>query len=301
MPDINRRSYHEELSANSAPAGCDSAIGGRTGIMNLTPKQRMLNAYRGVPVDRPPVAPEFWYYYPAKVLGVDMIEFGKIPFHRALKTTFEKYGCEGWGITGCGVPVDGVEWKTEAHWPDADTVVRRQTVSTPKGTLTSASTQTRHEPGWTTERYIKDFDRDLPAFEQMTLGGDLARLDPAAAVKAWTEVGESYLLEMGLGTPFFDYVAEGREGGFETAVMDFLERERELDALLERYTDYQVRRVRALCETTPFESFFIGCSWSCNSLIGPVLWRRWDKPYIRAIADEVHRQGRLLHIHSCSR
>lgn len=30
----------------------------------------MLNAYRGVPNDRPPVAPEFWYYYPNKLLGV---------------------------------------------------------------------------------------------------------------------------------------------------------------------------------------------------------------------------------------
>jgi len=27
----------------------------------LTPKQRMLNAYRGLPGDRPPVAPELWF------------------------------------------------------------------------------------------------------------------------------------------------------------------------------------------------------------------------------------------------
>ena len=32
-------------------------------------------------------------------------------------------------------------------------------------------------------------------------------------------------------------------------------------------------------------------------MIGPVLWRRWDKPIIRAVAEEVHRHGRLLHIH----
>ena len=29
---------------------------------NMTGKQRMLNAYRGLPNDRPAVAPEFWYY-----------------------------------------------------------------------------------------------------------------------------------------------------------------------------------------------------------------------------------------------
>lgn len=57
----------------------------------------MLNAYRGIACDRSPVAPEFWYYYPAKLLGVDMIEFQRnVPFHQALKTTFETFGCEGW-------------------------------------------------------------------------------------------------------------------------------------------------------------------------------------------------------------
>ena len=43
-------------------------------MTNYTPKQRMLNAYRGEWSDRAPVAPEFWVYYPAKLLDVDMIE-----------------------------------------------------------------------------------------------------------------------------------------------------------------------------------------------------------------------------------
>ena len=58
-----------------------------------------------------------------------------------------------------------------------------------------------------------------------------------------------------------------------------------------------VRTVRRICTQTPLESLCIGCSWSCNSLIGPELWRRWDKPIIRAVAEEAHRHGRLLHIH----
>ncbi len=66
---------------------------------NITSKQRMLNAYKGIKSDRHPVAPEFWYYYPAKVLDVPMVEFEReIPFWQSLKTTFEKYDCEGWGI-----------------------------------------------------------------------------------------------------------------------------------------------------------------------------------------------------------
>ena len=83
-------------------------------------KQRMLNAYRGVRSDRAAIAPEFWYYYPAKLLGVDMIEFQRAtPFHLALKTTFEKFGCEGWGIAGVGVPAPDTESSTTERWLDA--------------------------------------------------------------------------------------------------------------------------------------------------------------------------------------
>jgi uroporphyrinogen-III decarboxylase len=31
--------------------------------------------------------------------------------------------------------------------------------------------------------------------------------------------------------------------------------------------------------------------------MGPHLWRQWDKPYIKAMADELHKHGKLLHIH----
>ena len=65
----------------------------------ITPKQRMLNAYKGILSDRRAVAPEFWYLYPAKVLGVSMVKFEReISFWKALLITFKKYDCEGWGV-----------------------------------------------------------------------------------------------------------------------------------------------------------------------------------------------------------
>jgi hypothetical protein len=268
--------------------------------VTITPKQRMLNAYRGIPSDRVAVAPEFWYYYPAKVLGVDMIEFArKVPFHQALKTTFEKFGCEGWGIVGVNVPNPAVEGRSSEHWLDADTLEIRSTTRTPHGAFTSANRLSREEPGWATERPVKDVARDLPAYECATLEGNPEDMDLSGAVRAWNEVGESYLLEVWLGVPFFDYYAGGREGGFEAGVYDVMTPELEpvLERLRQRYTEHLVRKARVLCERTPFESFCIGCSWSCNSLIGPMLWRQWDKPVIQAVCDEVHRHGRLLHIH----
>lgn len=266
----------------------------------MTGKQRMLNAYRGVSSDRVAIAPELWYYYPAKVLGVDMIQFQReVPFHQALKTTFETFACEGWGVAFASVPNPDVSTSSRETWLDKDTLEIRSTTRTPHGELTSAQRLSRDEPSWSVERPVKDLTRDLLAWEATAFGGDPEDMDVSGLVKAWQDVGETYLLEAWLGVPFFDFFAGAREGGLETAIFDFAtpDLEPKLEDLQERYTDRLVRMARVICERTPLESLCIGCSWSCNSLIGPNLWRRWDKPVIRAVAKEVHRHSRLLHVH----
>ena len=72
-----------------------------------TPRQRMLAAYEGRYADTVPVAPEFWYYIPARLLGVPMYDFEReVPHWQALQTTFKHYGCEGWGIVAPATPGD---------------------------------------------------------------------------------------------------------------------------------------------------------------------------------------------------
>jgi hypothetical protein len=264
----------------------------------------MLNAYRGLPVDRPPVAPELWYYYPAKLLGVDMIRFQReVPFHVALKHAFTHFGCEGWGVAFAGPPNQQVKTESSERWLDADTLEIRTVMHTPHGDLTAGSRLTRDEPGWGTEKPLKDIARDLAAWECLAFGGEPEDMDVSGLIKAWQDVGETYLLEGWLGVPFFDFWAGSRGGGFEEGILDLYEPELQprLQAIQERYIERLVRHARVLCERTPIESFFMGCSWSCNSLLGPVLWRQWDKPVIRAVAAEVQRHGRLLHVHSHGR
>lgn len=256
----------------------------------LTPKQRMLRAYRGLPSDRPPVAPEFWYYYPARVLGVPMIELEReIPFWQALKYTFEHCGCEGWGIAFPEAENPNVDRRTRMEGYTEITEYRHRGKR-----FETRKVYDKAEPSWVTQR-LAPSPEALADAAALLLDPD-NRWDYAALQAAYDGVGESYLLELWCGVPFFDFVAEAM--GFENAVLYFAdEDEAALRALQRRYTEYQLQFVRDMAAHTPFESYMIGCSYSCNSLIGQRMWRKWDKPYLRAMAEALHRHGKLLHVH----
>lgn len=263
--------------------------------MSISPKQRMLNAYRGIFSDRYPVAPEFWSYYPAKVLGVDMIQFEReVPHWQALQATFKKYGTDGWGIAAVDSQNPLIE-TTSSFDKIADHQYRETAVTRiGQNEFTSSRIFDLAEPSWTAEYSVKK-ETDLPDVVDAYLSPQTV-FDFTQARQAFEAVGEDYLLELCLGAPFFDFIAEFM--GFEKSIFYFLAQDPAiLEVVQKKYIEFQLELVRQACQETRFESFFIGCGASCNSLLGPTLWRQWDKPYIKAIADELHRQGRMLHIH----
>jgi hypothetical protein len=266
-------------------------------VVCMTPKQRMLAAYRGEAADVVPVAPEFWYYVPAKLLGTDMVTFEReVPLWEALQKTFRHYGTEGWACVGAGAPTPNVTW--EHQWVDLGEGRYEARVArhTPAGTLTSRQQYDREEPSWPVERPIKVFERDWPAYRHCCFGV-VEETDWSGCQRALDAVGEDYLLEVAVASQFFDFVANPREGGLQQGIYDLREHEAFFEALHEEYLDYVRHITRAACRNTTAESLFIGCSWSCISLINPEMWRRWDKPVIQAVAEEAHAHGRLLHLH----
>lgn len=261
----------------------------------MTPKQRMLAAYRGETADTTPIAPEFWYYYPAKVLGVDMIQFQReVPFWKALQATFRKHATEGWGAT---FPAARNPHRSSSSTFTAigDGRYRdRSTVRYKDTTFTASAVYDRVEPSWSEEHLVKSAG-ELPAYVDMQLDPDSV-YDFASCRDAHASVSGDYLLEMWMGVPFFDFFSGAM--GFEDASLFFLSGNDEwLERVRVRYTEHQLELARQACRETEFESYVLGCSASCTSLLGTALWRRWDKPFITALAQELHRHGRLLHVH----
>lgn len=97
--------------------------------------------------------------------------------------------------------------------------------------------------------------------------------------------------------PFFDFF-EGAMG-FENAVFYFMTAdENEIQDFFKKYLEMEKKLLGEAVKNTKYEAYFIGCSSSCNSLLGPKLWRKWDKPYLMAMSEEVHRLGKLVHNHN---
>lgn len=264
-------------------------------MTTYTPKQRMLNAYRGAYSDRYPVAPEFWCYFPAKVLGVSMVEFElEIPHWQALLETFRRYNTDGWGIASpTKINPDIIRSSKLSKQGDNQYILEAKTVYK-QHVFESAAIYSDDEPSWVTRHLVEDY-RELGAYIDMALDEN-SIFDFSSANSAYDAVADNYLLELSLGVPFFDFVASSM--GFERAIYYFTEEKDEiLLTLKERYDSHQLRLIDAACKNTKFESFFIGCSFSCNSLLGPTLWRKFDKPGITKIASRLHEYGKLLHVH----
>ena len=265
-------------------------------MRSFTPRQRMLAAYRGECPDRVPVAPEFWYYLPARLLGLDMIEFQQVPHWQALQQTFRHYACEGWGIVAPGKGAAEAEWQTETVQLNERQYDQRTRVRTPRGELTARQRLDKDEPAWAVERFIKDLERDWAIYEPLALP-DPASLDWQPVEEALAAVGEDYLLEVYGGLPFTDFIGGVREGGFEQMVFDLQEHRDFLLGLRERYIAWLREVIREAFARTSAAAVFIGCGWACGSLLGPRLWRFWDRPVLAAAAAAAHEAGGLIHVH----
>ena len=258
----------------------------------------MLAAYEGEYSDRVPVAPEFWYYIPARILGIPMVTLElEVPHWQALQQTFQHYRCEGWGIVGPPLPADyGGTRSTTVKRISATQYEQVTTLTAGKRSLTMRKIYTESEPSWITERPVKDFVADWQIYERMTLVPP-AYLDWTAVQHALDTVATDYLLEVFVGFPFVDFAGEPRQGGLQQVILDLYDHESEMRALQKRYIVYLQDLIEAVFQHTTARSVFVASSWSTLSLLSPAIWRQWEKPVLVAAVDAAHACGGLIHHH----
>jgi hypothetical protein len=150
-------------------------------------------------------------------------------------------------------------------------------------------------PFWS-EKYAVSDPEDVPEFFNAFINEDVV-FNFRPAQEAWETVGEDFLLEFDMGLSFFDFFEQFM--GFENAALYFIDTDEGIiKDMRDRYTAFQSRLMNEAVRYTDFEAFFIGCSSSCNALLGPDLWRKWDKPYEKTMTDIAHKHGKLMHNHN---
>ena len=226
-----------------------------------------------------------------------MLEFQReIPHWKAMRETFLKYDADGWCIAGPAIHNPRVTGESEFKKIDDNRYRQKYTVHYSGGITTEASAIFDfNEPAWTETHPVKT-EKELIAYMDAHLSDDITYTFDFAN-HAWEECGEDILVEFNMGVAFFD-VIEGAMG-FEEAIMYFMSgHDRVLENWREKYIEQQIGLLREVAAKTKYEAVFIGCGASCNSLLGPKLWRKWDKPYLQAITDEAHKLGLLVHSHN---
>jgi uroporphyrinogen decarboxylase len=264
----------------------------------MTPHDRMLTAYRrGIP-DTVPVSPELWYDIPLAVTGVpfEEVALGTHPLWKVQLDAHRFFGSDAWIVAFPGASPAAPPPRVSSRRVGAEELEISTSWDTRGGTLTRV---TRNTPGyydWAITSPVADFERDMPGWEEVALPPPYS-MDLADVTAAIAGTGPDGLVTAFVGKLFFDFVASAREGGSTQAVYDFADHESTLRALHERYVAWMAEMADSVLRRTPAEVLFVENGYSSLGIESPALYRRWDLPVVRAVADVARRKGALLHVH----
>jgi uroporphyrinogen decarboxylase len=88
--------------------------------------------------------------------------------------------------------------------------------------------------------------------------------------------------------------------GIEPVLSDFLSNPGFIEELFDKIIDFNLTITRKLC-TYPIDAFHYGDDWGqqYGLIMGIDLWRKFFRPRLRKLYDEVHKAGLPVSIHSC--
>ena len=272
----------------------------------MTPRERMLAAYRGEAVDRLPVSPEIWSATVLEHAGVPFHRlygpFADIDYTRVWLDTQTRYGFDAWILAGLELPdlTDTYRASAESEFTGEGEIETRRRIETDSRELRWVTRTTREYDGWSREQPVEDFSLDLPAYLSYTL------CDPALQSSSGVEhalelTGERGLVTVYLGELFVSHLATGRRGGLAQTILDIYDHPREVADAHERYSRYLQAVVDRGAQVSGVESVCVVNGYSDIGLIGPDLFRRYEMPLLRTVGRRAHGHGLVLHLHQHGR
>jgi hypothetical protein len=259
----------------------------------------MLAAYRNKQPDCVPVSPEIWDATAIELSGRPWYElvgpFAKVPWWQTHLQAFEYFGCDAWILSGTGPDRKGMSVST-SRFLDDETIETETEYRTSLGKLHATARTTRDYAGWLMEHPVKEFAADMPAYAEWFFR-DPQTSNLSGIRRVLEGVGEKGLVTPCVGGLFTSFLGSAREGGMVAAIYDLVDHEKYCEQLRERFVEYVVRLSAHILQNTNTQALFLNSDYSGPPIISPALYRKWDKPVLKAVADLCKKYAVPLHLH----
>ena len=267
----------------------------------MTPRERMLTAYRrGVP-DAVPVSPELWDATAIAVSGRAFHEligpFAQTPWWQTHLAAFEYFGADAWILAAPGQSEAQRAMRTaDSRFRDAETIETRLAYRTPHGELQAVARTTPSYADWLVEHPVKRFPGDMDAYaDYFFADGETA--DLTGIDRTIDGVGEKGLVTPLLGDLFTSLLGAVREGGMTRTILDLLDEPEYCARLQGRYIGHLSALARRILEQTRAQALFINGGYSGLPIINCEIFRRWDAPVLAAVSAVCREFDAPLHLH----
>lgn len=167
---------------------------------------------------------------------------------------------------------------------------------TPKGRLRAVARTTPVYAGWLIEHPVKDFARDMPAYEAYYFDDPRAS-DLSGICEALAGVGEAGLVTPGVGELFTSFLGSAREGGMVATLYDLQDHPDYCRHLRGRYLEHMAEVTRHVLQNTATQAIFVNSGYSGPPIVSPRLYREWDRPVLAAVSQVCREFGVPLHLH----
>jgi hypothetical protein len=273
----------------------------------MSPRLRMLTAYKGGQPDTVPISPELWDATAIAVNGNPYYQlmgpFAERPWWKTHLECFEYFKADAWIVPGPGLTGRQQAMRTaESRFVDWEKTAVESAIAyrTSRGVLHAIARTTDAYADWLLKHPVETFPQDMLAYEEYFFD-DPAACDLSEIRDALAGVGEKGLVTPMAGELFTSFLGTVREGGMAQTLLDLVDQADYARRLRDRYIEHVAELARVVLEHTPAQAIFINSNYSGPPIVSPAVYREWDKPVLAAVAAVCRRYGVPLHLHQHGR
>jgi len=279
----------------------------------MTPKERMLTAFRNQQPDRVPASPDISNMIPAKLTGRpfwDVYLHEDPPLWKAYIEAVKHYKIDGWQYGGfLGTLPDSNNlmqptnknderrFRNEVVSRTDNVIVVRTFCMTPKGELWQETNYYRDMPPWTTRKFFKDLEGEFEHLQYFF--PDPSNLGGEAYWTMTKALGDLGTTGLSIGLPGFQSLYDLIDGGLPEICRLYMQKRYLLEDYRRMFHDYTVKYVERGLQINP-EFLMIGAS-GLLTLQSPRIFRELSVPTLKEATRMAKEADVPSHLHSCGR